>query len=186
MQERNEEDVPDDEVRLLLRQAAAGAFDHHFRNLAERLVRLRVPDTVIVLGWEMNGITYTHRCGLDPQAWKTYWNRIVAAMRAVPGQRFRFDFTPSRGRDAVPWTECYPGDHTVDIIGMDAYDQPSGMSFDEQVREPLRPPAPRGFRAPHGKPLSFPEWGCSATATTPRTCGACSPGSTRTGRRTRR
>ncbi|MFJ4323570.1 glycoside hydrolase family 26 protein [Streptomyces tricolor] len=159
MQERNEEDVPDDEVRLLLRQAAAGAFDRHFRNLAERLVRLRVPDTVIVLGWEMNGITYTHRCGPDPQAWKTYWNRIVAAMRAVPGQRFRFDFTPSRGRDAVPWTECYPGDDTVDIIGMDAYDQPSGMSFDEQVSEPYGLRHHVDFAHSHGKPLSFPEWG---------------------------
>ncbi|GGW36831.1 hypothetical protein GCM10010503_10940 [Streptomyces lucensis JCM 4490] len=159
MQERNEEGLSDAEVRGLLRQAASGAFDDHFRTLAERLVRLGVPDTVIVLGWEMNGTTYSHRCGPDPQAWKTYWDRIVTTMRSVPGQRFRFDFTPSRGLDAVPWTECYPGDDTVDIIGMDSYDQPAGLSFDEQVTEPYGLQQHVDFAKAHGKPISYPEWG---------------------------
>ncbi|MFI1563015.1 glycoside hydrolase family 26 protein [Streptomyces sp. NPDC020490] len=159
MLERSEGGVPDDEVRTLLREGAAGAFDHHFRALAERLVRLRVPDTVIVLGWEMNGITYTHRCGPDPEAWKRYWNRIVTTMRSVPGQKFRFDFAPTRGRDAVPWTECYPGDDTVDIIGMDAYDQPSGLSFEQQVKEPYGLQQHVDFAKAHGKPISYPEWG---------------------------
>ncbi|WP_031051091.1 glycoside hydrolase family 26 protein [Streptomyces sp. NRRL F-5650] len=159
MMERNEEHVGDGEVRDLLRQGAAGRFDHHFRALAERLVALKVPDTVLVLGWEMNGTTYTHRCGPDPEAWKAYWNRIVTTMRAVPGQKFRFDFAPSRGRDAVPWTQCYPGDSTVDIIGMDSYDQPRGMSFDEQVKEPYGLQAHVDFAKAHGKPVSYPEWG---------------------------
>ncbi|GAA4026414.1 glycoside hydrolase family 26 protein [Streptomyces plumbiresistens] len=159
MLERNEDHVSDAEVRQLLRQGAAGQFDHHFRKLAERLVELEVPDTVIVLGWEMNGITYTHRCGPDPEAWKKYWNRIVTAMRAVPGQKFRFDFTPSRGRDAVPWTQCYPGDDTVDIIGMDSYDQPSGLTFDEQIKEPYGLQEHVDFAKAHKKPISYPEWG---------------------------
>ncbi|MGX1270067.1 glycoside hydrolase family 26 protein [Streptomyces phaeoluteigriseus] len=159
MLERNEEGVADAEVRRLLRQGAAGQFDHHFRALAERLVRAGAPDTVIVLGWEMNGITYTHRCGPDPEAWKTYWKRIVTTMRAVPGQEFKFDFTPSRGRDAVPWTQCYPGDDTVDIVGMDSYDQPKGLSFDEQVTEPYGLQQHVDFAKSHGKPISYPEWG---------------------------
>ncbi|MFH8656817.1 glycoside hydrolase family 26 protein [Streptomyces afghaniensis] len=159
MQERNEEGVSDSEVRRLLRQGAAGEFDHHFRVLAERLVELKVPDTIVVLGWEMNGTTYTHRCGPDPEAWKKYWNRIVTTMRSVPGQKFRFDFTPSRGVDAVPWTKCYPGDDTVDIIGMDSYDQPAGMSFDQQVKEPYGLQHHVDFAKAHGKPISYPEWG---------------------------
>ncbi|MDT0612826.1 glycoside hydrolase family 26 protein [Streptomyces lancefieldiae] len=159
LQERNEAGVPDGEVRRLLRRGAAGEFDHHFRALAERLVRLKVPDTVLVLGWEMNGTTYTHRCGPDPESWKKYWNRIVTTMRSVPGQKFRFDFTPSRGRDAVPWTQCYPGDDVVDIVGMDSYDQPAGMSFDRQVTEPYGLQAHVDFAKAHGKPVSYPEWG---------------------------
>jgi hypothetical protein len=159
MLERNEEGLSDAEVRALLRRGAAGEFDPHYRRLAERLVESGVPDTILVLGWEMNGITYTHRCGPDPEAWKTYWNRIVTTMRSVPGQRFRFDFTPSRGRDAVPWTDCYPGDATVDIIGMDAYDQPHGLSFDGQVTEPYGLQKHVDFAKEHGKPISYPEWG---------------------------
>jgi Glycosyl hydrolase family 26 len=159
MLERSEDGISDAEVASLLRRGAAGEFDAHFRRLAQRLVDADAPDTVLVLGWEMNGTTYTHRCGPDPAAWKTYWNRIVAAMRAVPGQRFRFDFAPSRGRDAVPWTECYPGDAAVDIIGMDSYDQPDGMPFDEQVTEPYGLQTQVDFAKAHGKPVSYPEWG---------------------------
>ncbi|WP_458243848.1 glycoside hydrolase family 26 protein [Streptomyces sp. MAI_2237] len=159
MLDHNEDGVSDARVGRLLRLGAAGTFDHHFRALAERLVELKVPDTVIVLGWEMNGVTYTSRCGPDPETWKTYWNRIVTTMRSVPGQRFRFDFAPNRGRDAIPWTQCYPGDDTVDIIGMDSYDQPSGMSFDEQVKEPYGLQAHVDFAGSHGKPISYPEWG---------------------------
>jgi hypothetical protein len=159
MLERNEERVSDAQVRTLLRRGAAGEYDAHFAALARRLVELKVPDTVLVLGWEMNGVTYTHRCGPDPAAWKAYWKRIVTVMRSVPGQAFRFDFTPSRGRDAVPWTQCYPGDDTVDIVGMDSYDQPQGMPFDEQVSEPYGLQAQVDFAKEHGKPISYPEWG---------------------------
>ncbi|MFJ4691021.1 glycoside hydrolase family 26 protein [Streptomyces sp. NPDC088766] len=159
MLERTEEQLPDAVVREELRTGARGAYDGHFRSLGRRLVGLGVPDSVLVVGWEMNGITYTHRCGPDPVAWKAYWARIVAAMRSVPGQRFRFEFTPSRGRDAVPWTDCYPGDAHVDIVGMDAYDQPAGMSFAEQVAEPYGLAAHVRFAAEHGKPVSYPEWG---------------------------
>ncbi|MFI1013848.1 glycoside hydrolase family 26 protein [Streptomyces sp. NPDC020965] len=159
MLERNEARVPDWEVRRLLRKGAAGRFDQHFRTLAGRLVELGVPDTVIVLGWEMNGTTYTHRCGPDPRSWKAYWARVVTAMRAVPGQRFRFDFAPNRGKDAIPWTECYPGDDVVDIIGMDSYDQAPGKSFEEQATAPYGLQHQVEFAAAHNKPISYPEWG---------------------------
>jgi hypothetical protein len=159
MQADNESDLSDDEVRGLIRQGAAGDFDVHFSRLARHLVDLGVPDTVIVLGWEMNGATYTHRCGPDPAGWKAYWNRIVAAMRAVPGQHFRFDFAPNRGLDAIAWTACYPGDAAVDIIGMDSYDQPADASFFKQVTEPYGLQAQVDFAAAHRKAISYPEWG---------------------------
>ncbi|MEV8364825.1 glycosyl hydrolase [Streptomyces niveus] len=159
MLERNEGRVPDRVVAKELRRGARGEYDRHFEVLAQRLVSLGVPDTVVVLGWEMNGTTYTHRCGPDPRAWKAYWKRIVGAMRAVPGQKFRFDFAPNRGRDAIAWTECYPGDDVVDIVGMDSYDQPPGRTFDEQVNEPFGLRQHVDFAAEHGKVISYPEWG---------------------------
>jgi hypothetical protein len=155
----NEGDVPDPQVAQLLGQGARGAFDQHFLRLARKLVALGGADTVVVPGWEMNGITYTGRCKPDPTAWKAYWRRIVGVMRSVPGQRFRFDFTPNRGLDAIAWTKCYPGDDVVDIIGTDSYDQPAGATFDDYVREPYGLEDQVEFAAKRGKPVSYPEWG---------------------------
>ncbi|MCX5074937.1 glycosyl hydrolase [Streptomyces sp. NBC_00513] len=159
MQERNEERVSDRQVAQLIRAGAQGDYDPHFKRLAERLVGLGVPDTVIVLGWEMNGTTYTHRCGPDPENWKRYWKRAVAAMRSVPGQKFTFDFAPNRGTDAIGWTKCYPGDDVVDIIGMDSYDQGPGTDFDEQISQPYGLQQHVDFAKAHGKEISYPEWG---------------------------
>ncbi|GHF50071.1 hypothetical protein GCM10018790_29780 [Kitasatospora xanthocidica] len=155
----NEAGVPDAEVAKLLGRGVRGDFDGHFLKLARRLVALGGADTVLTLGWEMNGTTYTHRCKPDPAAWKAYWRRIVGVMRSVPGQRFRFDFAPNRGLDAIPWTKCYPGDDVVDIIGMDSYDQPAGNTFDDYVREPYGLQDQVEFAAKRGKPVSYPEWG---------------------------
>ncbi|MFF1415904.1 glycosyl hydrolase [Streptomyces sp. NPDC058289] len=159
MQERNEDRVPDRQVAQLIRAGAEGHYDRHFKKLAERLVALGVPDTVIVLGWEMNGITYTHRCGPDPENWKAYWKRIVNTMRSVPGQKFKFDFTPNRGTDAIGWTKCYPGDDVVDIVGMDSYDQGPGRNFDDQISQPYGLQQHVDFARAHGKEISYPEWG---------------------------
>ncbi|MEU6356334.1 glycosyl hydrolase [Streptomyces sp. NPDC047072] len=159
MLDRSEAHLPDAQVRAGLRLGAGGRYDGHFRALARRLVGLGVPDAVLVLGWEMNGVTYSHRCAPDPAAWKAYWTRIVRAMRSVPGQRFRFEFTPTRGRDAIPWPRCYPGDGVVDIIGMDAYDAPRGLSFSRQVTEPYGLRDHVRFARAHGKPFSYQEWG---------------------------
>jgi Glycosyl hydrolase family 26 len=155
----NEPALSDDAAAALLRVGAEGRFDAHFRSLAERLVERRAGDAVIVLGWEMNGTTYSGRCAPDPVAWKQYWRKIVAAMRTVPGQRFRFDFAPVRGTQAVPWPLCYPGDDVVDIIGMDSYDQAPGRTFSDFVHQPYGLQAHADFAAAHGKPMSFPEWG---------------------------
>jgi hypothetical protein len=159
MLERNEARLSDAQVRTLLRAGARGAYHHHFRTLAQRLVALGLEDTVVVLGWEMNGTTYTHRCGPDPAAWKAYWRGIVTTMRAVPGQRFRFDWAPNRGVDALGWVHCYPGDDVVDIIGLDTYDQTPGRTFDDHVRQPYGLQDHVDFAAARGKPISFPEWG---------------------------
>ncbi len=155
----NEPPVSDGDAAGLLRQGAAGRFDGHFRTLAGRLVERQATDTVIVLGWEMNGTTYSGRCAPDPAAWKQYWRRIVTVMRGVSGQRFRFDFAPARGAQAVPWPLCYPGDDVVDIVGMDSYDQQPGRTFSDFVDQPYGLQAQADFAAAHGKPMSYPEWG---------------------------
>ncbi len=155
----NEPGLPDAQVAALLKQGAAGAFDRHYQVLAQRLVADHVPNAVLVLGWEMNGITYSGRCGPDPASWKAYFRRIVGVMRAVPGTHFRFDFDPNRGLDSIPWSSCYPGDDVVDILGMDTYDQVPGTTFADYVNQPYGLAAYADFAEQHHKPQSFPEWG---------------------------
>jgi Glycosyl hydrolase family 26 len=155
----NEPPSAPDAVASGLQAGAGGAEDGHFRVLAQRLIERRAADAVIVLGWEMNGTSYSSRCAPDPQAWKAYWRRIVAAMRSVPGQKFRFDFAPTRGPQAIGWTQCYPGDDVVDYIGMDTYDQHPGLSFADYLGQPYGLQAQADFAAAHGKPMSYPEWG---------------------------
>lgn len=151
--------LADDEAAALLRQGAEGEFDGHFEALAQRLVERKAAHTIVVLGWEMNGTSYTGRCAPDPTAWRGLWRRIVAAMRAVPGQAFRFDFAPVRGTQAISWPQCYPGDDVVDIVGMDSYDQHPGRTFDDFVNQPNGLLEHANFAQAHGKPMSFPEWG---------------------------
>ena len=151
--------LTDDQVSNLLGAGANGEFDDVYRTLGQRLVQLGLADAVIVPGWEMNGTTYSHRCAPYPQAWQQFFRRVVAAMRSVQGQRFLFDFNPSRGRDAIAWTECYPGDDVVDIIGMDTYDQPEGRTWEDFVTEDYGLQDHVDFATQHGKPISFPEWG---------------------------
>ena len=160
----NEGGVPDDQVQQLLREGADGQNDAHFTTLAQRLVALGLPDAVLTLGWEMNGTTYTSRCGPDPAAWKAYWRRIVTAMRAVRGQHLRFEFAPTRGTDAHPWPDCYPGDDVTDVIGMDSYDMAADdpdvtADFDSYIHEPNGLLAQVRFAKQHRKPVSYPEWG---------------------------
>ncbi|MFC1430969.1 glycoside hydrolase family 26 protein [Streptacidiphilus sp. N1-3] len=159
MQQANENNLSDGQVRSLLVQGASGAYNNHFRELARRLVALGATDTVITLGWEMNGTTYSSRCHPDPTDWKAYWRQIVTTMRKVPGQAFRFDFDPTRGTDDNPWTECYPGDDVTDVIGMDSYDLGPGRSFDDFVNQPYGLQQQVEFAAAHHKPVSYPEWG---------------------------
>lgn len=159
MSDANEAGLTDAQVADRLRRGAAGEFDQHYQVLAQRLVAAGAGDTVIVLGWEMNGDTYSGRCGPDPQAWQSYWQRIVTTMRQVPGAAFRFDFAPSRGEDAVAWPQCYPGDRYVDIIGMDTYDQDPGTTFQDYIDQPYGLKFQVEFAAAHGKPVSYPEWG---------------------------
>jgi len=155
----NEVAISDETVRQLLAQGAAGAFDQHFRRLGERLVVRGGEDTVIVLGWEMNGETYTSRCGPAPELWIAYWRRIVSVLRSIPGAKMSFDYNPDRGHNVIAWPRCYPGDDVVDVIGMNSYDQEPGETFNDYVRQPYGLAFHARFAAEHHKPMSFPEWG---------------------------
>lgn len=157
--EPNEPALDDETVHQMLHAGASGAFDRYFSALGRHLVRVGVADAILDLGWEMNGITYSSRCHPDPQTWKAHYRQVVSVLRAVPGQAFRFAFTPDRGPNAIGWTSCYPGDDVVDVVGMHTYDQPPGVTFQDYATQPFGLNAMADFAAAHGKRLAIPEWG---------------------------
>ena len=151
-----------------LRQGAQGAYDEHFRRLAQDLVSKRLGNTILRVGWEVNGDWYPWAAEEDPQAFGEYFRRIVRTIRSVPGtEGLRFDWNPGLGPANVP-DGSYPGDEYVDIIGMDIYDREFSSEladpakrWEQMVNQPYGLAWQRDFAAAHGKPISFPEWGVS-------------------------
>jgi hypothetical protein len=162
-------------------EAAAGAYDEHWRELGERLVATGQEDAILRGAHEFNGDWFHYRVGEDDVTdFVAAWQRWVGIMRSVPGQQFTFDWNPILGTQyRLPHAEeAYPGDEYVDRIALDVYDggneiYPEGFEpGDGEATEEQRDEAweqilngERGlnfwrtFAVAHGKPLSFPEWG---------------------------
>jgi hypothetical protein len=160
--------------------AAAGDYNSHFKALAENLVKAGLGDSILRLGWEMNGGWYTWRAGNNEKLFAEYWRQIVTTMRAVPGaQDLKYCFNPASGWLQFPAEACYPGDDYVDYIGVDLYDQswapntyplPKDATADDILtRQKLAWKellwGNHGlmfwskFAADHKKPFTIPEWG---------------------------
>ena len=75
-----------------LQQGAEGAYNEHFRRLAQVLVSRGQGDAVLRLGWEMNGDWYRWSIKNGAAAFAAYWRQVVTTMRSV-SPSFKFDFT---------------------------------------------------------------------------------------------
>jgi hypothetical protein len=168
-------------IPVSLEEGAKGAYNEHFKALGEELVKRGLDNAILRLGWEFNGGWYTYRAVGKQQAFIEYWRQIVTTMRAVPGQKFVFNWNPAGGWVQFPADQAYPGDEYVDEIGVDIYDQswaadtyPIPADADEKETQRRRQKAwdiwiynksqfGLGFWADfarkHNKPLSIPEWG---------------------------
>lgn len=165
-----------------LEKAATGAYNHHFRALAENLVKRGMADKVILrLGWEFNGGWYAWRAKDHAAQLAEYWRRIVRTMRAVPGgEAIRFCWNPTLGYQQFPAEQAWPGDEWVDFIGVDVYDDswqadtypwPAGTAAPEIAARRQKVWDKEIFGGDHGlafwakfarehhKPLCVPEWG---------------------------
>lgn len=149
---------------------ARGAFAADARALARNLVAAGLTHSVIRLAGEMNGTWNIDNVGSSARQmheWARCWRRTVLAMRHVPGATFTIDFSINAAVRPLALRAFYPGNRTVDIIGIDAYDQ--GISPGENRWRSIydRPDGigeVLSFAREHHKPLSIPEWGLAGTA----------------------
>jgi len=172
---------PEAKQPVSLEAGAKGAYNEHFRKLAENLVKYELADSVLRLGWEFNGGWYTWRVEKTPEPFAAYWRETVKTMRAVPGAAgLRFCWNPCLCWWPFDPEKAWPGDAFVDLVGLDLYDQsyqqdtypwPDGATPSEIERrqhktwEQVLLSGNHGltywkdFSARHKKPFCLPEWG---------------------------
>ena len=151
-----------------LAAGATGAYNDHFRRLAQALVRNALGGAVLRLGWEFNGAWSKWSAGQSPADFVAYWRQIVTTMRAV-APKLRFDWCPTIGRGVLPTEEAWPGSDYVDFVGSDVYDQAWGEGggniadpverWNHLVTQPYGLNWLAEFAAAHGKRVTIPEWG---------------------------
>ncbi|HEV7298355.1 MAG TPA: glycosyl hydrolase [Tepidisphaeraceae bacterium] len=103
----------------------AGKWDSVWRRLANIFVEQGLGDTVIRLGWEMDGTWYSWSALEEPEKFAAYFRHIVHVMRSVAPD-LQFCWNPGASNSPVtPKFDAYaayPGDDVVDLIGLDFYD----------------------------------------------------------------
>ena len=157
--------LPADNVSTLA-LGAAGNYDPNFTAIGTALVNGGFANATLRVGWEFNGGWYPWAAAKDPTNWVLFYRRIVADMRSVPGQAFKFDWNPTLGYQQIPAWNVWPGSDVVDYIGEDVYDQywptplPSpGARWNYYVNESFGLNWQSQFAGTKGKKISFPEWG---------------------------
>jgi Glycosyl hydrolase family 26 len=150
-----------------LAQGAAGAYNQYFTILAQTLVNDGAANAILRLGWEFNGTWYPWSVAnnTDAQNFAQFWRQIVTAMRAVPGQQFKFLWNPNGGGSSSWNLElAYPGSAYVDYIGTDVYDEYWGSPFTPQASWSNALTQTWGlnwlttFAAAQNRPIAIPEW----------------------------
>ena len=89
---------PREKGAVSLEAGARGDYNAHFQKLAQNLVRHGLGDSILRLGWEMNGGWYTWRAAGEEEHFAAYFRQIVQTMRAVPGaEKLQFCWNPALG-----------------------------------------------------------------------------------------
>jgi hypothetical protein len=155
-----------------LAQGAAGQYDSHFVALARTLVSSGQGSSTLMLGFDPDQLSnpWSVSTAADAAAYVTYWQRIVTAMRQVPGAAFSFEWTLA-GTGPIPPTALYPGGAYVDAVATGVTDTVTAPVA-TTARWAAISGAPTGpqwfatFAAAHEKPLSIVSL-ILAPATTP-------------------
>lgn len=151
---------------------ASGANDAHWQALAATLVTGGLGNCILRIAREFQGFPWKVTAA-TAASHKAGWTRIVGVMRAA-GFTGKFMWNPYIGpfRPASEVVSAYPGNATVDIIGIDLFD--GGYPAIGQGGDIIRTAAQQqavwnnfrdqwdgleGYRNWAPRPLAYPEWG---------------------------
>ena len=155
-----------------LAAAATGAYNEHYRTVAEVLVRTRLtePYMHIRTGWEFNGNWMPWSAIGKEKEFIGAFQQFVTTFREVAREngmpdKFVFEWNVACGNYGMNPEDAYPGDNYVDIIGMDFYWNPKYDPDDPipawnwKVTRQYGLKWHQTFAAAHAKRTAYPEWG---------------------------
>jgi hypothetical protein len=149
---------------------AKGAYNSYATQLGDNLVASGLGNSVLRLGPEMNGKWepyFIGRTRTEQHEWALCFANEVTGLRKAPGEHLLIDWDPNACKGNYPYTNYYPGNAYVDIVGLDLYDvgcltPNTRLSFTQLASEPEGLNHFEAFAATEGKPMSLPEWGLSS------------------------
>lgn len=159
-------------------RVAAGQYDAEIRALAAKYVAAgwNTDRTIIRLGWENNGNWYQwsqDKGGVA--AWRDAYRRFVQQARLGGLTEVRWNWClnkePQPYNAGYSWTDAYPGDDVVDVIGIDSYDHYSPSTTDAAWNAETDIGSNPGledvaqFVRARGKLMSIDEWGVVHSST---------------------
>ena len=147
-----------------LADVARGRYDAYYTALLTHLVAAGRASSFIRLGWEFNGTWYPW-AARNPATYKAAFRHVSKLIHAI-SPLLRVEWNGNYGYSQVkhdPFTQLYPGDKYVDIIGVDAYDRKWFKVTDEvgwQRYLELQGGLDDwfSFAEKHHKRFSIPEW----------------------------
>jgi hypothetical protein len=150
-----------------LNDAAAGMYDDHYEKAAQTLAKYRPQENVLYVrtGWEFNGDWFPWTAqGGKAKAFAGAFQHFVTAFRSV-SNRFRFEWNVNLGDSGMNPEDAYPGDDSVDVIGMDFYwnlqydDADPAMAWSSKLTQKYGLQWHQDFATTHHKPTAYSEWG---------------------------
>jgi len=146
-----------------LQHVGSGMYDAQIEEVGKLFLKHNYPNAIIRLGHEFEG--YWYPWGLwggvndgDVAGFIAAFRRAAVILKNV-SPSFTIVWNPgcswvAQGADSE---RAYPGDDVVDVIGVDCYDDNSGV--DHLMNGAYGMNQWARFAKSHGKPIALPEWG---------------------------
>jgi hypothetical protein len=168
--------LPEKVSGVSLQACADGTYNTYWRQFGSVITSYGLGDSIIRLGWEFNGGWYFWKA-TQPATWAACWRQIVTSARSTaPGLQWNWNVNRGVTSGLADPTQAYPGNASVNMIGVDSYDMwPSASTaagWQAQLTGVQGLNYWLAFAEAHGKPFSVPEWG---NVTTGSSAGGDSP-----------
>ena len=163
---------PGDTAEQDFQLIASGSWDSMYEFIFSQWAAAGYSKIYIRPGWEMNGTWYPWSVNSgNAAAFVAAFQHLADLAHSFTGMNIQVVWNPSVGSDAgIPFSQYYPGNSYVDVIGLDTYGAPNNYDASPQA-------SPSGqndvelsnlvaFAQQQGKPFALPEVGAGSADTT--------------------